>query len=356
MKTFLLILFALVFTLPTLCKAQNQAPVVVFESTLKVSGMGEEVFYYGFKAGDQLVIDLEEVKGKELKEFEVSEYPSSSKFMDYKTKKISGKTIQIQSTAIYKFRLSNSAISGRICRIKLQRIPADALAFNTTVNWKAQYDTTYFTENEKYLISRDTAVESIIPQAIERVHSQTATNGKPNKSTIFFTLPQGAISWSYYLGVGKDSEEVFAKAEAKAKQSKAQLQAGAKLANGLSKLDPTGSMVMASIAMQGMATFGVANLADNIQYWVTDQPNAQLFMAGQPFNTYQQGNGPLCYGQMKAPLAGMVYLCLLNDNIREGIDVNIRVSAVTVKEQWGIRTVKKYRVATRQQPFLAGNQ
>lgn len=141
-------------------------------------------------------------------------------------------------------------------------------------------------------------------------------------------------------------------------KTKAQLQAGAKLANGFSKFDPSGSLLMASIAMQGLATFGVSDLADNIQYWITDQQNAGLFMAGQAFNIYYKGNGPLCYRQMKpptAPLAGMIYLCLLNDNQWTGIDVHIRMGAVVVSEQWGQRTVRKYKVNTSQQPYLAGN-
>ncbi|MDJ1485895.1 hypothetical protein QNI16_35770 [Cytophagaceae bacterium YF14B1] len=355
MKTLLLIVLTLVSLLPTISKAQKSTPLVVFESTLKVSAMGEEVFYYGFKAGDQLLIDLEEVKGKELKEFEVSEYPSSSKFMDYKTKKITGKTIQIQSTAIYKFRLSNSSISGRICKIKLQRIPADNQSFNSTVNWKIKYDTTFYNENEKYLVARDTIIENTIPQHVERVFSKTAINGKPNRSTVSFALPAGTISWSYYLGVGKDAEDCYRKAEEKAKTMKSTLTTAANLADGASKLIPNGSMAMAALALRGISAFTIPQ-ADNVQFYITDLANTQLFVNGQtPSTVFTYGNGPLCYGQMKGMINGQAYFCLLNDNIREGIDVTIRLSAVVVRERWAERTVKKFRVATSQQPFLAGN-
>ena len=67
--------------------AAAQTPVDVAESTLKVGALSEEVFYYGFAAGDQLIFNFEEVKGKELKELEIVELPGTSKFMDYKTKK-----------------------------------------------------------------------------------------------------------------------------------------------------------------------------------------------------------------------------------------------------------------------------
>jgi len=90
-------------------------PVDVAESTFKIGGLGEEVFYYGFAEGDQLIFNFEEVNGKELKELEIIELPSSSKFMDYKTKKIANKILNISKTGIYKFRFSNSAIGGKNC-------------------------------------------------------------------------------------------------------------------------------------------------------------------------------------------------------------------------------------------------
>ena len=98
----------------------GQTPVDVAESTLKVGILGEEIFYFGFAEGDKLIFNFEEVNGKELKEIEIIELPSTSKFSDYKSKKIENKILNIKRTGIYKFRFSNSAISGRICKIKIQ--------------------------------------------------------------------------------------------------------------------------------------------------------------------------------------------------------------------------------------------
>ena len=69
--------------------------VNVAENTFKIEGTGgEKEFYYGFAQGDQLIFNFEEVNGKELKEVEITELPSSSKFMDYKKKKIKNKIIR----------------------------------------------------------------------------------------------------------------------------------------------------------------------------------------------------------------------------------------------------------------------
>ena len=73
----------------------SQIPIDIAENTVKVSSISDEVFYYGFAEGDQLVFNFEEVNGKELKEIEIMFMPSQSIFMDYKTKKIVNKTIQI---------------------------------------------------------------------------------------------------------------------------------------------------------------------------------------------------------------------------------------------------------------------
>ena len=106
-------------------KIIGQTPVLVAESTLKVGIMSEEVFYYGFAAGDQLLFSFEESNGKELKEVEIVEMPSTSRFMEYKSKKFE-KTLSVTKTGIYKFRFANSGIAARLCKYKIQRIPASA--------------------------------------------------------------------------------------------------------------------------------------------------------------------------------------------------------------------------------------
>lgn len=332
----------------------GQEAISISEGTLKVGGVSEEVLYFGLSEGDKLVFNFKEVKGKALKEIEIIELPGASKFFEYKSNSIKDKSIQIQNTGIYKLRLKNSAIGGRICQYKLARIPVDPnQKFNTTVYWKEKRDTTYYTVQEDYLVSKDTAIVDILGHKVERVHSQTATNGRPNKSIVQVTLPEQTVSWSYYIGVGEDAEAIFQEAEEKAIKRKGQLQAGAQLARGLASGDPTGSLVLASVALSGLAELGVPDKADNVQYWLaTDYDNAQLFMLDQSFYQFEKGNGPLSYKRMESPKTGTFYICLLNDNLMEGIDVHIRISAVTVRENWGKRPVRKFKVKTWEEPYL----
>ena len=75
-------------------------------------------------------------------------------------------------------------------------------------------------------------------------------------------------------------------------------------------------------------------------------------MAGYEFRIYDKGNGPLVYKRMEVLPAEAIYFCLLNDNLMEGIDVHIRVSAVTITENWGKRPVEQYTVNTWKEPYL----
>lgn len=336
-------LFTIALGLFQVCKIFGQTTIDVADNTLKVAGLGEEVFYYGFAEGDQLIFNFQEVNGKELKEVEIMELPSTSKFMDYKTTKIDNKIINISETGIYKFRFTNSAVSGRICKFKIQRIPASeaSKSFNTSVYIRTVYDTTYSPTQEKYLIKSDTAAISVIDQTA-KVSSENALNGNPNKTIVDFSLPEGTISWSYYIGVGTEGTQAFKAASDK-------------FLSSASKLVSTipGYGTMAALALEGINYFTQVQGEDNVKYYfITDWDNVQLFKSGKVFYQYKQGNVVNDASRMTKPLIGKVYLGLLNDNIVDAIEVIVKVTAITVTEQWGTKTVQKMNVTSRQEQYL----
>lgn len=338
------IIYSILSLISTCICAYSQTAIDVAENTLKVSALGEEIFYYGFAEGDKLLFNFEEVNGKELKELEIIEMPESSKFMDYKTKKIENKTINITRTGIYKFRFSNSALGGRICKIKIQRIPeSDATKnFNSSVYWKTVYDTTYTPFQENYLIKSDTIAQTLVDQTA-KISSQNALNGNSNKTVVDFSLPKGTISWSYYIGVGKEGKQEYN-------------QASDNFYNTASKaaLRIPGYGTMAALALQGINYFNKVQGEDNVKYWfISDWDNVLLlFKSGNTFYQYKQGDIVNDASQMKTPKEGMVYLGLLNDNIAEPIDVIVKATAIVVTQQWGTRTVQKMHVNSREVAYL----
>lgn len=320
----------------------GQTPVTLAESTIKVAALGEEVFYFGFAEGDQLVFNFHEVEDRELKEIEIIELPGTSRFMEYKCTKVENKVLQIQRAGIYKIRFANSNIRGRICRWQLQRVPAGAATqnFNSSVYWRTVTDTTYTPRQERYVVRTDTIATTVTDQ-IAKVSSMSAINGNPNRSIVDFTLPEGITAWSYYIGVGPAGKKAYEAAKEKA------LSKTLKFATTI-----TGGEPLMALAI-GVNLFDKIQGADNVRYYlITDWNNAQQFMAGQTFLQYKQGDVVTDAVSMQAPLGGKVYLGLMNDNIMEPIDVMIKVVAVQIKKTWGTRIVNQMNISSRDVAYL----
>jgi hypothetical protein len=225
MKTLLTLLF-----LPVAFGSYCQSPIDVTDQTLKIGGLKEEILYFGFAEGDRIVLHFSEIDGKELKEIEVSEYPSNSKFTDFKSAKIENKTITVNRKSVYQFRFSNGAVGARVCKIKIQRIPAndEMSGFNTNVTWIKKQDTTWNTYTKDVLVGYDTTYRQVTKKELvkteikeellvdknQRVHSYWNENG--NKTSVFFTLPlptfetyktTRVVAWAYWLGVGQEGKE-----------------------------------------------------------------------------------------------------------------------------------------------------
>lgn len=336
MKTSILLSFIIV----SLSARAQVTPIDVADNTLKVAAFGEEVFYYGFAEGDRVIFNFEELKGKELKEIEITELPGHSKFMDYKTKKIENKTLDITKTGIYKFRFANTGLGGRICKFKIQRIPSPESPknFNCNVYWKTVYDTTYIPVEEQFLLKSDTAIVNVVDQ-VPKISSKNAVNGNSNTTIVDFDLPPGTISWSYYIGVGKEAYETATQKFISTAASMA------------IKIPGYGSM--AALALHGVNYFSRIHGEDNVKYWyITDWNNVQLFKSGYSFLQYKQGDVVNDAYQMRKPLYGKVYLGFLNDNTFDPIEVTVKVTAATVKQEWETRNIQKMNITARQEAYL----
>lgn len=315
-------------------------PIDVAETMLKIARFGEEIFYYGFAEGDKIIFSFEEANGRELKEIEIIELPSSSRFTDYKTSRIQSKTITINRTGIYKFRFANSAIAGRVCRFKIQRIPASDLTknFNTSVSWKTVYDTTYTTESDIYLDRSDTSIVNLVDQ-VPKVFAKKALNGNDNKTIVDFSLPKGTISWSYYIGVGKEGKQAYDNG------SNAFVSTGAQSVSNMA-----GYGALAALALYGKNYFLKTQGLDNVKYWfITDLDNVHLFKTNRTFKQYKKGDVINDADQMQTPRSGKIYLGLYNDNLKDAIDVTVKVTAIVVTERWKTKPVQQMNVTSRKE-------
>lgn len=341
MKKQLLLVFALL-SCCNIALSQMQ-PVDVTDQTIKIGGAGgSKDLYFGFAEGDQIIFSFKEADGKKLKQIDISEYPSTPEFSDYKTAQIDKKVMHVNHKGIYQFHFENGALSGRICQITIQRIPASEATknFNTDIVWKNVNDTTYDEGTERYLIKSDTAVVNLISQR-SKIHSKTNLSGV-NYMNLPFDLPINTIAWSYYIGVSQAGEQVLDNATTQLSKTAGPI---------LSRIPGYGPM--AALALGSVSYLTQLTSGDAVDYYITDGSNVNLFPANR-FNYIKGSTGTInTFSRMTSPLSGTYYVCLYNENVVEPIQVIVKVTAVTVTQQWGTRPVKHMSVVTKNMPFNA---
>ncbi len=320
----------LTFIIISFLAGKAQDTITVTETTFKVKGGHEESFFYGFAEGDKIIVSMEEAQGKAIKEFEIIECPSSSKFMDINTANIT-KNLFVPRTAIYEFRIKTAALAPRTCRIKIFRIPKDetTLNFNTAWEWKTVYDTTYIPYTIDSIIGYDTTyyketVTELASTELSEVMvldenaflgAQMSLSGAGQHYQKGFKLPdnyyskyrkQETVSWAYWIGVGEEANQAW--------------QRGMNAVKGL-----TQTAAASYISPLGAAALGVAfnwampSTGDNVQFNIVNSFG----------NIISQGN---CISTHKTIIntynQGEYAIHLYNDNVMQAINVKIRVVAI----------------------------
>jgi hypothetical protein len=316
----------------------------VADLTIKIGGAKTKELFYGFAKGDIIIFNFEEINGKPLKEIEITELPTNSKFMDFKSTSIIDKKIKVNKTAVYKFSFKNSTLKGKICKVSIKRIAKaeDLIDFNTEWEWKTLYDTTYapysldsligydttyVTKSRKELFKTDTLVTELFNK-VETVHSSTNLNHS-QYSYVNVNLPNNTfspnvfnpyettevIAWSYWIGVGQQSTEQYEKVNSQ-------------IENGLSALGAlSGYGALASFAVTGVSMFKPANTGDNVVYKFKYVKNEQTY-------TFDSGDGISASGRNTKLTQGGFTIVLYNDNFKDGINVTVKVVAVQLRKTW----------------------
>lgn len=355
-KTITLTLQLCVLTYAAFC----QQPIDVTDQTIKIKATKEEEILFGFAEGDKILFNFEEVNKKDLKEVEILEYPSTSRFSEYKIDKISNKELLVRKKGVFVFRFKNTSLAGRICRIHIQRIPANekTIDFNPAVTWITRqdtlwnsfttdvivgYDTTYVQVNKRELVSTEQKEEHIFSK-VQRVHSQTNLSNH-SKTSIFFTLPvnkkdaeieSNVIAWAYWVGVGEEANKAW---QSNVKTVQSLIKAGA----------TTFTSPLGALAIGAVTELFTPTLGEDVFYAVTDETNRNLFYQDQPFRKYDEGKGIANYKKFTHPsiCQGMYFICLDNDNIKLGIDAQIKVVAIVEIKTFVNRTITEPRTTPR---------
>jgi hypothetical protein len=318
-----------------------QTKISLLESTKKISPLSEENIYVGLHSGDILVINIEELNAKELKEIELIEYPSNSKFLDYKSSFLENKQFTITNTGIYQLRIANSAVNGRICKIQLDRIPAENTQnFNSTVYWKTVSDTTYYEEEETYLARKDTSYQ-LVYDAFPKLGSQNSLEGTKPYQYFDFTLPDNTVSWAFYIGTGIEAKNEYDRAN-KALTTNPDWIA--------LKKPELGSLQI--LALEGNSNFKKITAADNVNYLVLPTNQVSLRNADLEYVYFNKGDVFNDFHQVDNKMVKNVTAIVKNDNTIDAIYVYFKVAAVVVTPIYAKRKIKKQKVTTSEVPYL----
>lgn len=339
--------------------AQQQV-VDVIEQTIRLGGNNDEEILLGFAAGDKILFSFQELDGKTVREVEIIEYPNIVKFSEYKTKKVEGKVLSVSNKAVYIFRLKNSGLGKRVCKIKIQRIPISEVtaSFNPTVKWITKQETIYRSYTKDVLVGYDTTYiqkksielaktelsEDMIVDKVERVHSIGNIDYK-NMTVVQVVLPKNEITtyrvkkikaWTYWITVGKEGIDAWNK----------NMSAMQGAFNGVTNVFRGGPL--SQLAIGAVSALIMPTLGDDVAYFfITDYDNARLFLAEQPFMQFDNGKGVGAYGKKNNRLNGTFYIGLLNDNKLRGIDANIKVSIIWETQYFEEKVVVEVDVTPR---------
>lgn len=323
-------------------------PILVTESTISLNLDETEELYFSFAEGDIIELDFKMIKGKHLKEIEIFELPNNKIFSDFKVTEINKKQIRIRNKGLYKFRFYSSSITRRVGKLKIFRIPADESTreFNTNWKWETVRDTIYtpytidsitgyntinYKENVRELVSV-VNTEDILFNKNQRVHSKTKLYDN-NKTYLRVDLPnpistelkeQKVIAWAYWIGVGEEAQMAY--------QENAKTMGD--LANGITSIYGT---PLAGLAVGAITELMIPKTGEDVFYsFIPDYENAELFVNGQRYLQFDTGKGIAAYGKNTNRTQGTFFIGLSNDNLQQGIDVDVKIIAVNEVKTYGI--------------------
>jgi len=297
-----------------LLKTSAQDTVEIVEKTIKVPALSSTTEYFGFAAGDRVIINCWVEKGKELKSISFTEYPGTTRFAQHEFERIEDKVLVIERNSIFKVEYSNAHFMPRIVQVRLQRIPRDAstLRFNTGVQWVDRVDTIYQSQETGYNIRSDTTFLEVL-NTTARVNSRTSADNT-HRTLIDFTLPAGTVRWSYWIGVGEEGLKLYGHDEQKYS------------AAGGNAVHPLREVIL---GLHGMTQVKVG---DNIRYFfISKQEETEKFLKGAGFGQFRQGDMVADYGLMNyANKNDQKYFIGLSNDSPQSRDVHVKIMAMVV--------------------------
>lgn len=319
-----------------------QTPVLLMESTFKISSLSEETFQFGLCEGDHLLIEFNEKKGKKVERLVLRELEGITIFQDYQFSEISKKKIKISKTAIYEIAIKNRSAAKRTCYLQLSRLPATEAFrnFNSTVYSRIIRDTTYKTKKKPFV--RYQGVKPVILAEKNLIYLDNRTKaifpGANSKVVVTVNLPINTVEWYYQFSSYRNKDKINS------------VNQTFDLIGNISKvLDRTG-LVKLGIQMLTHPPGG-----DICSVYLLDASNSHAFKNTNSWR-YQQLGSRENYNsgivKIKQLGGGTQYIGIQNPELFHGINVLFEVVAIVADFNTGIEEIQKPIIKSKREFYL----
>jgi len=299
--------------------SQTEIPRFVADQTFHLDGSTE--FTYAFAEGDHIALHVQELTGKEIKAFELVQWPDNLLLRAYELDSVLDKDIRIPQTGVYQLRFRETGLSKKICRFTLHRTPGNAenARFDTRVGWDIRQRPDYHLG--KRTVSAGKKVEMLSLGGQVTVMASKFYMKKP-VNAYQFTLPPNTRQWAYRIAVGQAAATVRRQDSEKLKSA---LQTGAAKLMGIQP-----ETALAAFALGAAIDMTVSTAGEDVEYALVDYDNWTKFSKGQDYTSLMQQTGVSVDAQRRyTPFEGTYFFALRSNNWVDDINVTIEIEAVT---------------------------
>lgn len=309
--------FLLFACLPLFCGAQTTIPVA--DQTFKMDS--EHSFAYAFAQGDEVLLHIEVLVGKQVRNVEFAQLNGASLFSTYALDSTLDKSILIPQTGIYLLIVRERGMGKKVCRFTLHRTPVGPLTerMDTRVLWDLQQYPQYRVQRRMVLVGKKPGISTLGGQ----VNVSASKLGLKNPvGTYQFTLPPHTVSWAYRITVGQ------ALTDARKKDAD---QLTSAINSGAAKLLPVAPPTALAALALGMAIdLTVPKVGEAVEYALMTAENLEKFRKREPYQAFiWQGSVSSDVQRRYTPLEGSYYFAFRTNNWIDDITINVDMEAVT---------------------------
>lgn len=288
-------------------------------------------YFYGFDAGDEIVLDFSMTNNKGANKIAVSTFPGGSILYSNKSfQTLENIRIKVPQKTAVKFSMATLATFDRNCKLTIKRVPSPNSPpnFNPNVTWETKFDTTYESSVEKVTLRIDTLFSNVMDKSFN-------VSANASKGYAEFQLPQETEWWVFWIGVGQESTQQLNRF-------------GESLPNLAKLAGSTNPLVYLGLGLVSEIPKMSGN--DDISYSITDRTNRQYWMANyesiyypslphgtktiSEYAVISKKNTPRVEG-------GWLNATFYNDNYFYATQVNLKIIAFYTKPQTEDRIVKR---------------